>query len=306
MPDIHAAQTTKIEKAAAEPKGGDSLKTQKKGRRGGRTLVGILTLLLILFGIYVVFVERQLLTVKKDSLELGENPTQSVKIVQFTDTHLGAFYSLEQLERAVEQINAQNPDLVVFTGDLFDVASRFEEFEGAASLLGKIEASLGKYAIWGNRDYGGGASRVYPDLMEAAGFTLLTGERETLSWGDKEIVLYGADDAIFGYPDNQSLMEGIQEAQLNLLLVHEPDVVNQFANYPIDMAFSGHSHGGQINLPFYGPLVKTNYCESYFKGLYCLDNQSRTYHFVSSGLGNTKLPLRLGNLPEIVVFELYF
>ena len=99
-------------------------------------------------------------------------------------------------------------------------------------------------------------------------------------------------------------MKNIKEEDINLLLIHEPDLAEEYANYPIDFIFSGHSHGGQVYIPFYGPIKKNLLSEKYNKGLYDLNNERGTRLYVSSGLGNTKVPFRFLNVPEILLFNL--
>lgn len=264
-------------------------------------------ILACIFIIYITFVERNLLIVKNKTINFNAvNNIDSVKIAQFTDTHLGEFYSLEQLEKAVLKINKQNADIVFFTGDLFDIASQFEDKDKVSAVLKKINAPLGKFAIYGNRDYGGGAVRIYTNIMQEAGFEVLTDDSAQIQINSKTISIYGADDYLLGNPDVSKLMAGIDENDFNILLTHEPDTVENYAEYPIDMAFSGHSHGGQVYLPLYGAVIKTNLCDTYFKGMYQLDNQRNTQLFVSTGIGNTKVPFRFLNIPEIAMFNLNF
>lgn len=262
----------------------------------------LICVFLVFFACYITFIERNMLIATHKEIDLSGR--QSVKIVQFTDTHIGDYFSLEQLEKVANKINEQNADIVVFTGDLFDIAREHSATEDVVSILGKIKAPLGKLAIFGNRDYGGGGSHIYAQLMEDAGFKVLVNESITMTTNSKTLSIYGADDYIFGYSDVHSLMSNINESHVNILLTHEPDAVLEYTDYPIDLALSGHSHGGQIRLPFYGEVIKTNYCDSFSKGLYSLENARKTQVFVSSGIGNTKVPFRLGNIPEIIVFDL--
>lgn len=267
-----------------------------------KIIISAIALLLAVFVFYITIGERHLLAANKQALDF--NGTQSIKIVQFSDTHLGEYFSVEQLEKVVEKINMQKPDLIVFCGDLLDIASKTESIDEIAFVLEKISAPLGKLAIYGNRDYGGGGAGLYSTIMSQAGFTVLVNEAMQLTLNSKSITVYGADDYIFGSNNVKALMSGIDESSFNILLSHEPDAIMHYTDYPVDLALSGHSHGGQVRLPIYGELVKTNFCNYFSKGLYSLENPFNTKVFVTSGLGNTKLPFRFGNIPEIVVFDL--
>lgn len=276
----------------------------------GKTLTLILKSILIIaitsivLIIYATFIERHLLISKKYKLDLNENGKENLRIVQFTDTQLGEFYSLDQLGKVVEKVNKLNPDVVVFTGDLIDNASTYNEKNKVSDVLKKINAKLGKYAIYGNHDYGGGAVRYYEDIMNKSGFKVLKNSSEKIEKGERIINIFGTDDALMGNPSISKTINSINENNINILLVHEPDLIDRYTKYPIDLALSGHSHGGQVYIPFYGPAKKNSLSQNYNKGMYGMDNYRKTKLFVSSGLGNTKVPFRFLNIPEVVVFDL--
>ena len=99
-------------------------------------------------------------------------------------------------------------------------------------------------------------------------------------------------------------MQGIREDRLNLLMLHESDLVDDFLSYPIDLAVAGHSHGGQVYIPFYGPLLTTSLAEKYVRGFYDLGTDRGTTLYVNTGIGNTKVPFRLFNVPQITVLTI--
>ncbi|MEG2917446.1 MAG: metallophosphoesterase [Clostridium sp.] len=260
--------------------------------------------------IYTTFIERNLLIVKKHKVEVSrdksnnENIGRELKVVQFTDTHLGEYYTLEQLEKVVNKINKLEADIVVFTGDLMDNASTYNNISDISGILGKIECSTGKYAVYGNRDYGGGAVRYYEDIMKEAGFQVLENESISIELEGRNINILGGDDYLMGYHDSVETVKEINEDDVNLLLLHEPDLVDEYKDYPIDLALSGHSHGGQVYIPFYGALKKNVLSEKYNKGFYELNNERETKLYVNSGIGNTKVPFRLFNIPQISLFTI--
>lgn len=268
-------------------------------------LFGFLMVLAILVGFYSAYVEPHLLRVKQYDLKLEQVVGDSITVVQFSDTHIGDFFTTEELEKVVKKINEQQADLVFFTGDLMDNAAQYDgSIDEVASILSKIKATSGKYAVFGNRDYGGGAERFYEDLMESAGFTVLVNSSTTQDIKGTPVTIFGADDALIGYYNAKKTMEGINEDHLNLLLFHEPDLISDFLNYPIDLAATGHSHGGQVYIPFYGPLLTTALAEEYVRGFYQFENDRNTSLYVNTGIGNTKAPFRLFNVPQISVFKL--
>lgn len=265
--------------------------------------LGYLILVGILIIIYSTFVEPQLLRVTSHDISLNKVEGEPIKVVQFSDTHIGDFFSVKELQKVVDKINEQQADLVLFTGDLMDNASTYEgSLEEIASILSQIQASSGKYAVFGNRDYGGGAERFYEDLMTSAGFEVLVNEQETLMIKGTTLSLFGADDALIGYYHPLQTTQGIQDDHLNLLMLHEPDLSDDFIHQPIDLVVAGHSHGGQVYLPFVGPLITTSLAEKYVRGFYDVSDDMMLY--VDTGIGNTKVPFRFFNVPQITVLYL--
>ena len=217
-----------------------------------------------------------------------------VRIVIFSDTHIGNEFDTERLRGLVAEINALQADAVLFLGDLFD---NYEQYDGSAdadaAALSGITASV-KLAVWGNHDMGGKAYRVYPEVMEKAGFVLL--ENQSFDAAELGICFVGAADTIFGQPDVAGLFS---ESLYNILLVHEPDYALEVSGVPLQL--SGHSHGGQVYLPFIGaPQVPTG-AQTYLRGMY--EKQDGGQVYVNRGIGMSLLPLRLGSVPELTVLE---
>lgn len=260
-------------------------------------LIGIVTIL------YATFIEPDLLRVIHYDFPHSKIEGQPIKVVQFSDTHIGDFFTIEELQKVVDKINEQEADLVLFTGDLMDDASVYQgSIEEIGTVLSNIQSKFGNYAVFGNRDYGGGAERFYEELMESAGFHVLLNNHETITVNGTTLSLFGADDALIGYYDAKQTMKGIEEGNFNLLLVHEPDLVDDFIDYPVDLVVAGHSHGGQVYIPFVGPLLTTTLAEKYVRGLYDINENLSLY--VNTGIGNTRVPFRLFNVPQITVFYL--
>jgi len=267
--------------------------------------ISYIIVILILIGSYSLFIEPNMLRVKEIEIVNSRIAGEPIKVVQFSDTQVGDFFTIEQLQKVVDKINAQNPDLVLFTGDLMDNAAEYDgSIEEVATVLSKIKAQSGKYAVFGNRDYGGGAERFYEELMESVGFEVLVNRSVNLNIKNTEVGLFGADDALIGYYNAKETMQGIQDHTLNLLMLHEPDLMDDFKSYPIDLGVAGHSHGGQVYIPFYGPMRTTLLAEKYVRGSYDLGTERGTMLYVNTGLGNTKVPFRLFNVPQITVLTI--
>lgn len=253
--------------------------------------------------IYMAKIEPNMLIARNYNIQIDENKEPSnIKIVQFTDTQLGQFYSLSQLEQAVNKINEQDPDIVLFTGDLIDKANQYKDIDKVTSIMSNINSKLGKYAVWGNHDYGSGGHKYYENIMTNSGFKVLVNETVSISINkDKNITISGLDEVMFGKPDAKHIIKMTNSDDVNILMLHEPDLISEFKDSNIDLAVAGHSHGGQVALPFIGAIVTPPFGEKYTKGFYEINDRTKLY--VNSGLGNTRSPFRLMNIPEISVFN---
>lgn len=252
--------------------------------------------------VYGFFIEPKRLTTKHYKLGETETSLDIVRMIQLSDIHLQKSYGTEQLEKIVTAVNQEKPDIVVFTGDLFDNYASYGPVNETIDLLSKIDAPFGKYAVWGNHDYGGGASAVYADIMASSGFQLLENTGQTLAvTGQKKLYLAGIDDSLFGNPSIEEAMMTQTEAAYSVLLSHEPDVVESAVDFNISLVLSGHSHGGQVNIPFFP--VTTALAEKYIHGFYTLGSQTQLY--VNTGLGTSMIPIRIGVPPQFTVFDLY-
>jgi predicted MPP superfamily phosphohydrolase len=227
-----------------------------------------------------------------------------IKIVQFSDTHLGFHYNLRQLGKLMDKINILKPDLIFFTGDLMDEPNKYTEIHKMLPLLQKLHAPLGKYCIYGNHDHGGYGTEIYRNIMETADFTVLLNHSTPIKLKDKSsIYLVGIDDAMLGKPDIPLALKKVPHNQFTILLSHAPDLAQEASQYPIHWQLSGHSHGGQVKIPFIGALVIPPFAKIYQEGLYTVgENQLNLY--VNRGIGTTRLPFRFMVKPELTVFTL--
>ncbi|WP_246469446.1 metallophosphoesterase [Cohnella nanjingensis] len=262
---------------------------------------------------YSVAVEPRRLSVTRREIASPYVPPgfEGKRIVQFSDTHVGPHYPMERFEALIGTLNALEPDLLVFTGDLFDSRRRNAEANpGASHVLSRLRAPLGKYAVYGNHDFGySRMKRSAGPILTRAGFTVLVNRTERVRLPNGEsIVLAGLDDCVLGRPDARNTLSRLQAGDFNLLLAHEPDPADGYTRYPVDLQLSGHSHGGQVRLPGLGALVRTKLGRKYVAGLYRLTGRfdpARPYLlYVNRGVGTTRMKLRFGSVPEVAVFTL--
>lgn len=264
--------------------------------------VFILILVLCIVGgftaAYAFFVEPNQLkteTVSINSDNIGEN----IKIAVFADTHFGAGYTINNFNKVIDEINKADVDFVLFAGDLID---NFNTYQGdvseISSKLREIKAKRGKYAVFGNHDYGGGAQNYYKGIMESGGFNVLV--NQSVNFNSLNFRITGVDDFLIGY-GNKEIVNNLSKDKFNFILCHEPDVFDSFNKEKVDAMVAGHSHGGQVNIPILRDKIGTNLGSKYIKGKY-VENDSMLY--VNPGVGTTKVKARLFSKPEVTFFEI--
>lgn len=220
-----------------------------------------------------------------------------MKLVHFSDLHYGRGFSHKALIQVVDEINDVEKDIVVFSGDLF--ANTFDDdLEPLIHELSRIDCDY-KYAVYGNHDYKKFAKKNFEKVMKASGFIILKDDQETISIDHKTINIVGTDDFRESQPDIELLHSfNKQEVDYSILIVHEPDIADEFVNDNYDLILSGHTHGGQVKLP-YDIRGTTKLGRNYIDGLYELDHDTKLY--VSSGLGSAVFRFRFRVKPSITI-----
>jgi predicted MPP superfamily phosphohydrolase len=224
---------------------------------------------------------------------------QRVHIVQVSDVHASAFdMPVGRLRRIVGMVNALQPDLIVLTGDYisgYPSSWTTARMTAALAPLGELAAPLGVLAVLGNHDSG-------PMTRKAVAGTqirLLVGER----YDAGPLSIVGADDILAGSPAVEKWRRAIASAPADkpvISIVHEPDFMHWLPKR-VPLLIAGHTHGGQIVLPFLGTLPRSPFLDAHLRGTYVKNGQTL---LVSSGLGTSVLPMRIGVPPEIVEITL--
>lgn len=272
-----------------------------------KNILRIIVLIILTGGIlicYARYIEPQMLKVKDVSISspMVADDANGLKIAVFGDTHFSDYYTADDFDKVLEAIGKLKPDLVVFSGDLIDY---FDNYAGDESVisdkLSEIEAPYGKFAIFGNHDYGGGAENEYQSIMEAGGFTVLKNEYYGLD--ELGIGIIGIDDVLIGYGEPEVASWGRPD-YFNVILAHEPDLIDDMLDYNVDLMISGHTHGRQINLKFFDDYILPPYGHEYINGLYQFENARGSQLFVNPGIGMTKLPYRFLSPPELTCITL--
>lgn len=253
--------------------------------------------LLFLFCLYTWMFKIEPTMLKTEEITIGEGE-KAFTIVQISDLHVKEEFSASALNRIARQINSLDADLLVFTGDLYDNYSTYSSDEDVLTFLQSLQADQ-KIAIYGNRDIGGEAVTIYKELMEAGGFTVLVNDSVTVNIQGTAVQVAGLDDGLMGVP---AAVDVDESAKYHILLMHEPDLADEYAA-GYDLILSGHSHGGQIRLPYVRQLLaeSTGLAQKYWDGLYTIED---TTLYVSSGIGTTHISARLGVIPELARIEI--
>jgi len=154
------------------------------------------------------------------------------------------------------------------------------------------------FAVLGNHD-----TELVKNYLTASGIRVLDNEHEKIFLGKDYIYLIGVDDPWTGRDDLARAMEGTEKDGLKILLAHSPDIIDKAAKQKIDLVLVGHTHGGQVNIPFLGELIQSllKYGQQYTKGLFKIDS---TYLYVNRGIGTSVFPIRFNCPPEITLIEL--
>ena len=240
----------------------------------------------------------------------GELPDvfDGYRIAQVSDLHNAEFGDRNQ--RLLEMLREAEPDMIAITGDLID--SRKTNIAVALAFAEEAVKFAPCYYVSGNHE-----ARVseYQDLktgLEAAGVTVLDDAQVKTEVSGESITVIGVNDPSF-HADyltgdaaviDQKLSElATEDAGFAILLSHRPELFDTYVAHDMDLVLTGHAHGGQFRLPLIGGLIapKQGLFPKYDDGLY---SEGNTNMIVSRGLGNSIIPFRFNNRPEVVLIEL--
>lgn len=221
------------------------------------------------------------------------------RIVQISDLHNAKFGKNNQ--KLVDRIRECAPDMIVLTGDLVD--SNHTNVDRVVQFVDEIVKICPVYYVTGNHEYWLDTSE-YEKLMDglvSAGVVILDNQVVEISRWDAKFRLVGLDDKSLADGTLEALLS--DEKELTVVLAHEPQYFARYAGTGVDLVLSGHAHGGQFRLPFVGGIVAPDqgFLPEYTAGEYYMNG---TEMIVSRGLGNSVIPVRLFNYPEIVCVEL--
>lgn len=242
---------------------------------------------------YGVFVEPYWPEVTTIPIKTGKLSHTTFRVVQISDTHCDKIIRLEKRLPAI--INNLNPDIIVFTGDTINRKSALPSFQ---TMMSQLQAPLGKFAITGNWDFSYWSNL---DLFENTGFEELRLHKKEVEKDGESIIISGL--AYENGRHHQNIIEKPAQEEFNLFLYHTSDLIDNLEDAPIDLYLCGHTHGGQVALPFYGAIITlSKHGKKYEAGLYRKDHIQL---YVNRGIGmEGRAPFRFCARPEITVFDI--
>lgn len=272
----------------------------------------IIVIILTLVILYGRFIGTKGLVVKEYKIvnEKFSDNFYGLKIVHISDLHYGDTTNKQDLEKIINKINLIKPDIVIFTGDLYSNSLEEDMKNELISNLKNIKANIKKFAVKGNHD-----DDTWNEIIKNSDFLDLNNNIDIIYNTNKDSIL------IAGINTNMDISEGvkkinellnpinnqeessdtIQNFAYKILILHEPDKILEFDYSNYDLILAGHSHNGQIRLPFIGALYTPIGSKKYYDEYYDLGN---TKLYISSGIGTSKLKLRLFNRPSFNLYRL--
>lgn len=244
----------------------------------------------------------------RQEIPLRRWPTrlEGFTIALLSDFHYDSHFSVHPLRSAIGMVNGLHPELIVLTGDFVSVSlfgdpvAAASAAEPCAQLLRRMQAPYGLWAVMGNHD-----ASTDPDLVTSAlrssGIQVLSNQSIPVERDGGRFWLGGVDDVLDGSPDLDATLHPIPADEAAVVLVHEPDYADHVARHPVDLQLSGHSHGGQVRLPFVRPLYLPDLARKYVWGLYKIGGLAL---YTNPGLGTVGVPVRLNCPPEITLLTL--
>lgn len=254
-----------------------------------------------LVGSYPVFIERNIVRVNRYKIPIDNLPISfhGFTIAHLTDLHLGFLVSESFIEGIVHRTNRLRTDVIVCTGDYVHERNSIREVEKVWPILSKLEAAHGVFSVLGNHDHWADTNRSRY-WLERTGQNIRHGCKPIYRGRDR-MLIGGAGDYWEDELKIDETFSGSDESECRLLLSHNPDSVDTEFNTPLSLVISGHTHGGQVVIPFIGPPMLPVKNKRYSSGLIATP---RTKLFISRGIGWAIYPVRFNCYPEIAVLEL--
>ncbi len=221
-------------------------------------------------------------------------------IAHLTDLHRGAYVPESFIDRAAKATNGAHPDVVVLTGDY--VTRNPRNATSCARALAQLTAPHGVIAVLGNHEYWTDPDVVTHILRNAAGVRVLKNETHLIERSGSRLAIAGLDDPITRNDDLDKTLAGAPDECPTIMLAHTPDITPQAAERGVDLVLAGHTHGGQVVLPWIGPpIVNSKYGRRFAAGL---KQVGETQVYTNRGVGMAIVPFRINCPPEVALITL--
>lgn len=286
-------------------------KKMKRRRMANAAVVILGAIWLCVF--YGSFIEPRILVRKDREIALSPSPTRELRIALVSDFHFGRYKGERWGERVVSAVNAAKPDVIFLDGDFINGSPVDAD---AIASLGGLRAPHGVFAVTGNHDYDFGAKPAVVRALEKINVTVLENEQAILNVGGKEIVVAGISD-LWNDASPAVALDDLAPEQTVILLSHNPDVLLESSVYSLrlppvtDLILSGHTHGGQIRLPWLGSVSKipSRLGRAFDRGFFAASQEGKLKRpaiFITSGVGETGPRARFFCPPEWSVLTVRF
>lgn len=266
-------------------------------------MIFYLFLFFIFLGLsWSIFFEPYRLKVEEVKVGIKNLPSvfEGIKIVQLSDLHSGKMGRREK--KVLQMVKKINPDFIFITGDFVDWTTKninhFRDFFAELSQNGKIKI----FGVYGNHDHDNRNFSAFNTFFKENNVEILNNESRKIEKNGEFIHLLGVDDPHRGFDNIEKTMAGLEDNAPKILLAHSPDILRRVQGKNIDLILTGHTHGGQVNIPFLVKLVlPLKYDKKYQQGLF---QENGTYLYVNRGIGPTLLPIRFNSPPEVTSITL--
>jgi predicted MPP superfamily phosphohydrolase len=252
---------------------------------------------------YPVFIERYIILTNTYRLYVPHLPNAfaGLRLVQLSDLHYGALMPLSIIEDVVRRSNAINADVILCTGDYVHEKRSIRQIDAVWPVLAQLKAPLGTFSVLGNHDHWADTARSQHWLTETG--QDLRHKVIPIEKDGQRIWLVGAGDFWEDHRNLDDLLRGVPDSDCRIVLAHNPDTADSGFSERVDLMISGHTHGGQVNIPFLGTPILPVLNKTYSSGLKLSPKGLKV--FISKGIGWAYYPVRFNCYPEIVVLELY-
>ncbi len=254
-----------------------------------------------LVGSYPILLGKHVLQINHYNIPVTNLPNNfhGFKIVHLTDIHYGPLVSLDFVKEIVKKANTIGGDIIACTGDYVHEKNSTKQIDTVWPILSQLKATHGVYSVLGNHDHWADFDKSHYWAQKSG--QDLRHKSKKISKNGEEIWIGGAGDYFEDSIGIDNAFRNVPQEKCKIVLAHNPDTADQYFTTAIDLFLSGHTHGGQVNIPFVGapilPVRNKKYSHGYIQ-------TSRTGVFISRGIGWTIIPVRFNCYPEIAVLNL--